>query len=345
MTIDSCKYKVESCTRTSVADRDWRAQATAQRCAYAETWPTGAPPSVEIFQRRAAIVDMPPRAILWSAITATDDIVAAARLAPHPAGMKRAFLGLYVLSKARRQGISKSLLRAMVNASKDNGVEILNVETTSCLPVGKDLVLRCGGRLVDSLGELEIHAAEFALRHADFTDRKSDGVVAGLEGITFKLENGRYQEADIPSITRLKRMISVMYGSGSAPVTSERAIADSRLQENSLERLGIERWTAYAVAPSGEIVGYSEALWDPEEPAILRNKSTAVATSHQGRGLTVWLYAQFVKILRLKVPIRFLRATMMLPQMGYLVNQGWAIHHTSSRWEVPLARLSHNGRF
>lgn len=61
----------------------------------------------------------------------------------------------------------------------------------------------------------------------------------------------------------------------------------ARLRKNEALTIayGSERHVSAAVTESGEVAGFTQTVWYPEEPTVLDLWSTAVAREHRGRGL------------------------------------------------------------
>ena len=66
---------------------------------------------------------------------------------------------------------------------------------------------------------------------------------------------------------------------------SERSVAKLRQGEALTVSYGVKRYVAAAVTEKGEVAGFTQSVWTPEEPEVLDLWSTAVIRAHRGHGL------------------------------------------------------------
>ncbi len=75
-----------------------------------------------------------------------------------------------------------------------------------------------------------------------------------------------------------------------------------RKMESDLSASGNIRYTAVAIAPSSNVTGISEIIYNPAEKVIAKQSLTGVAQDHRGKGLGKWLKASLLKFIAKKHP-------------------------------------------
>lgn len=328
-------------TSDAPADRDWRAQAVSERCAYVEHWPGATPPPLDTVQRRMSSGNPPRGSVFFAAFGPSDGILGSARLGMHPAEAKRALLGIYVLPEVRGQGIGNDLLKSAISVARERHVEVFEVKSASCAPAGEPFVSACGGQLTNSTHVLEITDRDFRQRSQRWHDGQGmitdTADLGGMGLVSFGVVDGPFPQHHIPEIWRLKRTIAVMYGRSPQPPSSNQAIKECRVYEEWLNRVGIERLVVLAAASSRSLIGFVEAIWDPSEPDVLRTNGICVSDPYRGSGLASALAAQLVRVLDLKPSVTSLRTTL-LPSSSRAASGGWTLHHVENTWDVPVSR-------
>ena len=69
-----------------------------------------------------------------------------------------------------------------------------------------------------------------------------------------------------------------------------------RVSEQSMEIQGTQRWTVYVRdCKTGSFFGYSEMIFDPEQPHLIFQDATGVQPEFRGRGLGRWLKAAMLE--------------------------------------------------
>ncbi len=73
-----------------------------------------------------------------------------------------------------------------------------------------------------------------------------------------------------------------------------------RQMEKNLFARGNQRWTYYIIdRATGKFAGYTETVWNPNRPEVLRQDMTGVFPEYRNKGLGRWLKAAMLdKVLK-----------------------------------------------
>jgi RimJ/RimL family protein N-acetyltransferase len=106
---------------------------------------------------------------------------------------------------------------------------------------------------------------------------------------------------------------------------------------------GTERWMLFARhEPSGELVGYTEVMWNPSQPKTIGQGDTGVQPSHRGHALGKWLKAQMLERIFAERPqaedIRTGNADSNDAMLGINRALGFRPYIAQSAWQIPVER-------
>jgi len=112
-----------------------------------------------------------------------------------------------------------------------------------------------------------------------------------------------------------------------------------RQVEATLAQRQMERWTMYARhVESGELAGYTEVLWNPNQPDLLLQDDTAVDPRFRNRGLGRWLKAAMLKkVLRDRPTVKRVRtgnAGSNAPMLRINRELGFKLYKSIAVWQV-----------
>jgi GNAT superfamily N-acetyltransferase len=211
-----------------------------------------------------------------------------------------------ILPEYRRQGLGRRFLGVIADTTQQENRRLLLTSTVDRVPSGEAFMTRIGGQK-----GLETHINQ--LRIADL-DR---GLIANWlrrgEGNSarFKLGlwEGAYPEENIQEITELYELTNQQpYG--------ELEIEDMHMtpeqlrqrEKNSFAR-GNQRWTFYIMdLATGKFAGYTETVWNPNRPELLRQDMTGVFPQYRNKGLGRWLKAAMLNKVLLDLPqVKYIR--------------------------------------
>ncbi len=253
-------------------------------------------------------------------------------------GQTRAAVSVHVLPEFRRQGIGKTLIRAVAQRMRDTGITSLEAVTTTRELAGQALTARLLGRPITEACVQELPVGD--VNHAILRSWLSRGDEVGVQLETFQ---GRYDEMDLSSVARLKAAVRAEYGRVEKNQPPEQFLAKLQQEESRLEGRPDERWVSCARTSSREVVGYNEAILGAELPTLLEETETAVSESMRGRGLGRLIKARLLTdVLESRPSIRLIRTINLTRATGMLKTNeqvGYTVSHHYTRWEIPAESL------
>lgn len=317
-------------------DAEWRGLASLQRQLLIEQWPDGDAPGLDGFLRFARHTARQAGFACWLAISAQGEAVAGGTITPDSQGRREAAsVVLIVRPDRRRLGIGSGVLRVMLRHARERGIESLAARTDSCIPAGE--------RFARSLSaEPGIRAAIQQLSVADVNLERLAAADEDRPDVRLTRLKGRYPDEQLESIARLKSMIAGSYGTRIEDLAQVgRFLRDA---EETLAALEFERWTLCAISSSGELLGYTETLWDPSVPSVVEQGGTCVAESARGAGLARRLKTRMLAlVLRERPAVRTI--VTVNPSEGAAILQlnrelGFRLHHERQAWSVKVGDLA-----
>ena len=107
---------------------------------------------------------------------------------------------------------------------------------------------------------------------------------------------------------------------------------------------GNQRWTFYIVEKaSGRFAGYTETVWNPNRPEILRQDMTGVFPEYRGRGLGRWLKAAMLdKVLKERPSVKYVRTGNADSNAAMLkINRemGFQPYTAGALWQIEIERV------
>ena len=331
-------FTVHACNADTASDADVAALVGLWRRSYQEQWATTEAPPDDLVEQRIRQGLSAPGGHLWVA-SASSSQTAAAYAVVNQIGPTRAAVIVHVLPEFRRQGIGRTLLGVVAECLRDIGTASVEAVTTTREPAGERLTVRLSGSPITEACVQELSAQDVDQAMLRSWLSRNDDVAVRLE--TFQ---GRYAEADLPSVAPLKAAVRAEYGRVEKDQPLEQFLERLRQEESRLESRTDERWVSCARTPAGEVVGYNEAVLGAELPTLLEETETAVAETMRGRGLGRLIKARLLTdVLRSRPSIRRIRTINLTRATGMLETNeqiGYRVSHHYTRWEIPTKRLS-----
>lgn len=314
----------------------------ALQCAHlAETRPHDAPPTTERVRRAlagfAAQRSYDVRVVVvWRDGAAAGLVEMVSSLKGDNAHLLQ--VEAYVMPSERRRGVGTRLLEMALVRARADGRTLLIGTTTERVAAGEPFARRVGARpgLESLVYEATLADLDRALLQAWLRagpERAPDVELAWL--------GSPYPEEHLTSLaTVMRAMNDIPLGDlqvGDRTVTP----ATLRDQDGMQRSRGDERWTLVARRQGGEIVGATETLWSPANPAVLVQLGTVVLRAARGRGLGRWLKAAMLeRVLRERPEARLVRtdnASLNAPMQAINDALGFRVALEETVWQVEVA--------
>jgi mycothiol synthase len=206
----------------------------------------------------------------------------------------------------RRQGIGKQLFTLITQEAQKRGRTLLLTSTFAAVPAGERFMLRIGAEM-----GLESHINQLDVSDLNRDLLKVWQTQAAERAADFEMGrwDGPYPEESLMEIAALKEAMNLA-PRGDLKIEDVR-ITPEHLRQNDkiFAARGMERWSMYVRhTPSGELAGYTEVFWNPEQPAIIHQEDTAVWPKYRNRGLGRWLKAAMLeRVLRVRPQAKLVR--------------------------------------
>lgn len=174
----------------------------------------------------------------------------------------------------------------------------------------------------------------------DLLRRWQEGARERASGFDLGLWEGDYPEESIEEV-------AVMFESINRAPRDDLDMEDfhwTPQQIREFEKIGracgTQVWTMYArERAGGRIAGFTDVAWNPNRPALLEQRGTAVFGEFQNLGLGRWLKAAMMeKVLADRPEVRFVRtgnADSNAPMRKINTELGFKPHRASFVWQVP----------
>lgn len=250
-------------------------------------------------------------------------------------------ISITVRPDQRRRGIAMSLLSHVVHVVRQDGHILLIGATSGSVPAGEMFAKRMGAEpgLSHHTNRLLLSAVPNNLVTKWTTEIPHSATAYRLLVI-----DGAYPNDRIEVIAALHEVMNT------APRDDLR-IKDERMPVDILREIerrfaatGAERWSMFLEhIPTGEIVGFTEVMWEPQFPQTVWQLGTAVELRHRGHNLGKWLKASmFERIMRERpqaVEIRTSNADSNDAMLAINRQLGFTPLETSTIWQVEVARI------
>lgn len=215
---------------------------------------------------------------------------------------------VYVVPEMRRQGIGRRLLESVVELPLSEGRRLMMTQTSERIPAGEVGMKKLGAKMGMATHVFQLDVAELDLDQLRMWQERAQERASGFE---LGLWEGPYPEADLSAIAELYQVMNF------AP-HDDLELEDEHYTPEHLRQMeqlkfasGEVRWTMYArERASGEFAGFTEVMWNPNSPEILRQDGTGVHPRFRNKGLGRWLKAALMdKILHERPQVKRVRTT------------------------------------
>ncbi len=254
-----------------------------------------------------------------------------------------------VLPDFRLQGLGRKLLRLVSDTAQENNRRLLVTETADRVPGGEAFMLRIGAHK-----GLETHVNQ--LRITDI----NRGLIAGWlshgkqlsADFEIGLWDGAYPEEMITEVANLYELTNQQPFGEIEIEAMHMSPEQIRQMEQQIFARGGQRWTFYIVnRATGRFAGYTETVWNPNRPEILRQDMTGVFPEYRKLGLGRWLKAAMLdKVLKDRPQVKYIRTGNADSNAAMLkINNelGFQPYMASALWQIEVEKVqeylnSHN---
>jgi mycothiol synthase len=205
-----------------------------------------------------------------------------------------------VLLLYRRRGYSKSLLTKLVEMADRYERTLVIDNTNSMIPAGAMFAEHLG-----ATKGIETHTNQLALAEFDTSLLETWINSAKTTAKDFKLGfwGDTFPQEEIHDIAK---MMEVMNDQPRGDLNiKDWKITPEHLRESEAynKAQNVERWVLYAQHRGGDLAGYTEVIWDPENPENLSQGDTGVLPKYRGHGLGKYLKAAMIQKVLAERPV------------------------------------------
>jgi mycothiol synthase len=252
-----------------------------------------------------------------------------------------------VQPKYRQHGLGRRLLALITDAAHADSRHFLITETTDRVPAGESFVKRLGGER-----GLETHVNQLRIADLDLcllAEWLEKGRSRSLD-FELGLWDCPYPEAHLQAVVQLLELTNQQPYGGIENDDKHVTPQQLRQAEQHLYNRGDQRWTFYLIEKlTNNFVGYTETVWNPNCPEILRQEMTGVVPRYRNMGLGRWLKAAMLdKVLRERPQVKFVRSCNAdLNAVMLKINKklGFRLYSASALWQIEIDRvLAYLGR-
>jgi GNAT superfamily N-acetyltransferase len=249
--------------------------------------------------------------------------------------------GISVHPELRRRGIAKGLLKNVVDVAQKENRRLLISNTESNVPSGEAFMNRLGAQMA-----LAMHFNQLNLDELDRTLMR-EWVQRGEEKANefeLGLWEGLYPQEEYETIVRMNEVMNTAPRDDLDVEDFKWTVEQLKQAEESLAKRRTERWTMFARhKASGQIAGYTEVYWNPDQPEMLGQGDTGVFPEYRNHGLGRWMKAAMVeKVLRDRPQVKRIRtgnAHSNAPMLRINDQMGFKPFKSHLTWQVELSKV------
>ena len=250
-------------------------------------------------------------------------------------------LQLKVVPEHRRLGLGSGLLGKALETAERNHRTLLMSYSYDAAPAGSRFAERVGAER-----GIETHTNRLVLSEIDRELLRDWQERANTTASDFVLGfwAGPYPEEEIQAVAEIHNVMNTAPKDRLEVEDWQITPGQLRQSEAYMEARGVERWTLYARhKPSGNLAGYTEVVWDPENPEALSQEDTAVVPEYRGHGLGKWLKAAMIaRILEARPEVKRIytvNADSNAPMSAINRALGFRPYQSETVWQVKVERL------
>lgn len=246
-----------------------------------------------------------------------------------------------VLPEYRRHGLGRQFLNLIADTTLHENRRLLMTNTVDRVPGGEAFMLRIGAQK-----GLETHTNQLRISDLD-KSMITKWLERGKENISsFELGfwDGAYPEEKIQEVAELYEVTN-QQPFGELEIEDMHMTPEQlrQVEKNNFAR-GNQRWTFYVIdRATGKFAGYSETVWNPNRPELLRQDMTGVFPQYRKKGLGRWLKAAMLdKVLNERPQVRYVRtgnADVNAAMLKINNELGFKPYTADLLWQVELQKV------
>jgi GNAT superfamily N-acetyltransferase len=241
----------------------------------------------------------------------------------------------------RRKGLGSRLLALITEAAHADNRRLLLTETYDRVLAGEAFMTHLGAEK-----GLEGHVNQLRLADLDRSLIKrwleQGGACAGE--FELGLWDGSYPEEQLDAVVQLFELTN-QQPIGDIDIEDTHMTPELlRQAEKAIFARGNQRWTFYIVEKvTGKFAGYTETIWNPNRPHILRQDMTGVFPEYRNKGLGRWLKAAMLdKVLKEHPEVKYVRTGNADTNAAMLkINNelGFKPYMANAFWQIEIDRV------
>jgi len=241
----------------------------------------------------------------------------------------------------RRKGLGSQLLALVTEAARADNRRLLLTETYDRVPAGEAFMTHLGAQK-----GLEGHVNQLRLADLDrnLIKRWLEQSRAHAGDFELGLWDGPYPEGQLAAVAHLFELTN-QQPFGDIEIEDTHMTPELlRQAENAIFARGNQRWTFYIFEKeTGKFAGYTETVWNPNRPEILRQDMTGVFPEYRNKGLGRWLKAAMLdKVLKERPEVKYIRTGNADTNAAMLkINNelGFKPYMADAFWQIGIDRL------